>query len=145
MSSGKETVVTLAPFLATVYTAGMAKRSGATALPTVTATDAIAQPLRCDSFTHVFNILGKRWTGLILRELMGGARRYNEILTAIPGLSDPLLTQRLRELAAEGLLQRRVIPSQPVRVEYALTPAGRDLQEALRALDAWGARWLVAR
>lgn len=100
---------------------------------------------KCDSFTHVMRILGKRWTGLILRELLAGPRRYNELLAAIPGLSDPLLTQRLRELEAEGLVARRVIPSQPVRVEYVLTAAGCDLAEPLRVLEAWGDRWLAAR
>jgi DNA-binding HxlR family transcriptional regulator len=123
----------------------MAKQAGATALPASIAEDIAEQLPRCDGFTRVIGILGKRWTGLIVRVLMGGPRRYNEILAAIPGLSDPLLTQRLRELQAEGLLERRVIPSQPVRVEYELTPAGRDLEEALRVLEAWGERWLVAR
>jgi DNA-binding HxlR family transcriptional regulator len=119
--------------------------SPATLTTTADTTTASEAQAKCDSFTHVMRILGKRWTGLVLRELMAGPRRYNEMLTAIPGLSDPLLTQRLRELEAEGLVERRVIPSQPVRIEYLLTTAGCDLAEPLRVLEAWGDRWLTAR
>lgn len=118
---------------------------GLATLTTLKTDDTAETQAKCDSFTHVMRILGKRWTGLILRELLAGPRRYNEMLAAIPGLSDPLLTQRLRELEAEGLVERCVIASQPVRVEYLLTSAGCDLAEPLRVLEAWGDRWLVAR
>ena len=80
--------------------------------------------------------------GVILRVLLSGPHRFNEILAAIPGLSDPLLTQRLRELEAEGLVERRVVPSSPVRVEYQLTEAGRDLEQVVHAIAAWAGRWM---
>jgi DNA-binding HxlR family transcriptional regulator len=96
----------------------------------------------CDRYAHAVDILGRRWMGLVLRALLGGPRRFNELLTAIPGISDPLLTQRLRELEAEGLVERRVLPTSPVRVEYALTEAGRALDGVIAAIGVWSQRWL---
>ena len=80
----------------------------------------------------------------ILRVLIGGPRRYNELLGAIPGLSDRLLTERLRELESEGLEARQVQPGPPVQVWYALTESGRDLEGAVRAISAWAEQWLAA-
>jgi len=79
--------------------------------------------------------------GLVLRVLMSGPHRFSQILAAVPGLSDPLLTQRLRELQAQGLAERNVLPTSPVRVEYELTEAGRDLERAVRALSDWAEKW----
>jgi len=79
--------------------------------------------------------------GLILRVLMSGPHRFNQIMAAIPGLSDPLLTQRLRELQAKDLVKRSVVPASPIRVEYELTEAGRDLDRAVRALSDWATKW----
>jgi len=81
--------------------------------------------------------------GVVLRVLLTGPHRFNEILAAVPGLSDPLLTQRLRELEARGLVERRVFPTSPVRVEYELTKAGRDLERVVREISAWAERWWV--
>ncbi len=80
--------------------------------------------------------------GVILRVLLTGPHRFNEILGVIPGLSDPTLSQRLRELETEGLVTRRVLPNSPVRVEYDLTPAGRDLERVVREISAWAATWM---
>lgn len=96
----------------------------------------------CPVYARAVDLLARRWMGVILRVLLSGPHRFNEILTAIPGLSDPLLTQRLRELEAEGLVERRVLPTSPVRVEYELTEAGRDLEQVVRAISAWAARWM---
>ncbi len=96
----------------------------------------------CPVYARAADLLARRWMGLILRVLLSGPHRFNEILAAIPGLSDPLLTQRLRELEAEGLVERRVVPSSPVRVEYELTEAGRDLEQVVRAIAAWAGRWM---
>ncbi|HEY9592997.1 MAG TPA: helix-turn-helix domain-containing protein [Spirochaetia bacterium] len=98
----------------------------------------------CGLFASLMDLLGRRWAAVILRALLGGPRRFNEILAAIPGLSDPLLTQRLREMEAHKLLVRHVYPTSPVRVEYELTEAGRDLEPAVRALSAWAEKWLPA-
>jgi len=80
--------------------------------------------------------------GIILRVLMSGPHRFSEILAAVPGLSDPLLTHRLREMEARKIVERRVLPSSPVRVEYELTEAGRDLERAVRVLSEWAEKWL---
>lgn len=99
----------------------------------------------CIYYERAMNLLGKRWTGLIIRELLlRGPSRFNELLAAVPGLSDPLLTQRLRELETEGLVERHVFPTSPVRVEYRLTEAGRDLEGAIKELTLWAHRWFGA-
>jgi DNA-binding HxlR family transcriptional regulator len=96
----------------------------------------------CASYASLMDLLGRRWMGIILRVLMSGPHRFNEILAAVPGLSDPLLTHRLRELETRSLVERRVLPSSPVRVEYELTEAGRDLERAVRVLSEWAEKWL---
>lgn len=96
----------------------------------------------CPTYERAMGILERRWMGLVLRALLGGPRRFNEILAAVPGITDTLLTQRLRELEANRLLERRVLPGPPVRVEYELTEAGRDLDRVLREIAAWAHRWL---
>lgn len=97
----------------------------------------------CPVYARATGLLSRRWMGVILRVLLRGPQRFNEILAAIPGLSDPLLTQRLRELEAEGLVKRHVLPTSPVRVEYELTDAGHDLEQVVRAISAWAARWMT--
>jgi DNA-binding HxlR family transcriptional regulator len=87
------------------------------------------------------DLLSRRWMGIVLRVLMSGPHRFSEILAAVPGLSDPLLTQRLRELEARKLVERRVFPTSPVKVEYELTEAGRDLEQAVRVLSQWAEKW----
>src|SRR5258706_12078924 len=95
----------------------------------------------CATFAAVMDLLSRRWMGVILRVLLTGPHRFSEIMALIPGLSDPLLTQRLRELQARKLLERRVLPSSPVRVEYELTEAGRGLELALRTITQWAEKW----
>ena len=96
----------------------------------------------CPVYARAADLLARRWMGVILRVLLSGPHRFNEILAAIPGLSDPLLTQRLRELEAERLVERRLVPSPPVRVEYQLHEAGRDLEQVVRAIADWAGRWI---
>jgi len=95
----------------------------------------------CPTYAEIMDLLSKKWMGLILRVLIAGPHRFNQIMSAVPGLSDPQLTQRLRELQARDLVSRRVHPESPVRVEYELTEAGRDLERALRALSDWAEKW----
>jgi len=110
----------------------------------VAATDPAAMTEFCPIYASLMDLLSRRWMGIVLRVLMSGPHRFNEILSAVPGLSDPLLTQRLRELEAKKLLERRVSPASPVRVEYALTDAGRDLERAVRVLSEWAEKWWSA-
>ena len=73
---------------------------------------------------------------------MPGPQCFNELLAVVPGLSDRLLTERLRELESEGLIRRNVMSGPPVRVSYALTEAGEDLEPVIRALTRWAERWI---
>jgi len=96
----------------------------------------------CPQYAALMDLLSRRWMGIILRVLMGGPRRFNEILASVPGLSDPLLTHRLREMEAKKIVERRVLATSPVRVEYELTEAGRDLERAVRVLSEWASKWM---
>ena len=95
----------------------------------------------CRRFLSSVEHVGKRWSSAILLAIARGATRFSEIIASVPGLSDRLLSQRLKELEASGLLQREVIATTPVQVRYTLTEAGADLIESLQPLAAWGHRW----
>ena len=99
----------------------------------------------CPRFHRAVELVGKRWTGAILRLLqLEGRERFNAIAAAIPDISDRMLSERLRELESEGIVKRLVIPETPVRVEYELTEKGRGLEEALCAIARWAEAWLPA-
>ena len=97
----------------------------------------------CQHYQTVVELIGRRWMGAILRVLMSdGPRRFNELLAAIPGLSDRLLTERLRELTENELVERVPAPDlSPIAIQYRLTDAGRDLEVVVRAISAWARRW----
>lgn len=96
----------------------------------------------CPRFHHAVELIGRRWTGAILRALLSGATRYTDVTAAIPGLSDRLLSERLRELEAEGIVVRTVIPEMPVRIEYHLTDKGQSLLPVLEAVSTWAEEWI---
>jgi DNA-binding HxlR family transcriptional regulator len=96
----------------------------------------------CPRYLHAVELVGRRWTGVILRTLLAGPARYFAIRAAIPDISDRMLSERLRELEAEGIVSRAVIPEVPVRVEYALTEKGRALESAIVAIATWAEQWL---
>jgi DNA-binding HxlR family transcriptional regulator len=96
----------------------------------------------CGLYHRAVEMVGKRWTGAILSVLMDGPLRFSEIGQRVPDLSDRLLSERLKELESEGIVERRVIDETPVRVEYALTDKGRALEPAVRALKSWAQAWL---
>jgi DNA-binding HxlR family transcriptional regulator len=98
----------------------------------------------CTRFHHAVELIGRRWTGAIISLLLVGPQCFNEMLTAVPGLSDRLLTERLRELESEGLVRRNVIPGPPVRVSYALTEAGIGLKPVIESLSRWAERHVTA-
>ncbi|XPM55982.2 MAG: winged helix-turn-helix transcriptional regulator [Leptolyngbya sp. IPPAS B-1204] len=91
----------------------------------------------------VLDLLGSKWSILVLRELFGGDRRTHQLLAALPGISTKTLTQRLRELEAQGLIERRIYAEIPPRVEYSLTAKGRQLQPVMAALHQVGSQWLA--
>jgi DNA-binding HxlR family transcriptional regulator len=100
-----------------------------------------AAPKVCPHFHAAVELVGKRWSGAILSSLTSGPCRFSELSQAVPGMSDRLLSERLRELETEGLVERTVEDGAPPRVTYALTEKGADLTPALRELHAWGQRW----
>jgi DNA-binding HxlR family transcriptional regulator len=95
----------------------------------------------CPDFHAAVELIGKRWAGAILWTLVAGPAYFAEIAQTVPGLSDRLLSRRLRELEAEGLVERSVHPGSPARVSYELTPMGRELEPAIRELGDWAKRW----
>jgi DNA-binding HxlR family transcriptional regulator len=102
-----------------------------------------SEPACCPLLHEAVELIGKRWTGAILYVLLhGGSMRFSEIAQAVPQLSDRLLSERMKELEARGLVVRRVQPEAPVRVEYELTEMGLDLASTLDELKAWAHRWL---
>jgi DNA-binding HxlR family transcriptional regulator len=95
----------------------------------------------CPHFHAAIELIGKRWTGAIISALTGGPLRFGDLARAVPGLSDRLLSQRLRELEIEGLVEREVESGTPVRVTYSLTEKGADLRPVIGELKQWARRW----
>ncbi|MFI0964281.1 winged helix-turn-helix transcriptional regulator [Streptomyces sp. NPDC021080] len=95
-----------------------------------------------DGMTRVFALLGKRWTGLVLAVLMQQPAHFADLRRAIPGISERMLSDRLTELGAAGLVVRKVTEGPPLRVCYALTETGAALEPALKELGAWAERCL---
>jgi DNA-binding HxlR family transcriptional regulator len=99
----------------------------------------------CPYYHDAVELVGKRWTGAILAVMIEGDRplRFSEVAGAIPALSDRLLSERMKELEARGLVERRVHPGSPARVEYELTAMGRDLDRAVTEIRRWARSWLA--
>jgi DNA-binding HxlR family transcriptional regulator len=98
----------------------------------------------CPLLHEAVELIGKRWSGAIIVVLMeGGPSRFSEIAQAIPQISDRLLSERMKELEARGIVERRVNPESPARVEYALTDMGWELAPTLKQLKSWSHRWLA--
>ena len=106
-----------------------------------TSESAIYDGAFCPVFHHAVELIGRRWTGAIVHALLSGVTHFSELTAAIPELSDRMLAARLEELQREGIVERRVIPSTPVRIEYRLTEKGRALDPVLRAVSDWAYQW----
>lgn len=87
--------------------------------------------------------LSDKWTSLVLVTLADGRRRYGELSREVPGASQKMLTQTLRALERDGLVERAVTPAVPVRVDYGLTPLGRSLVDLLSTINGWAYRHMV--
>jgi len=87
-------------------------------------------------------MLGKRWTGLIIRVLMDGSCRFIDIEHAIPGISDRMLAERLKELEQTGIVKRSVFAQIPVKIEYGLTAKGQSLAKALDPIQQWAEEFI---
>jgi DNA-binding HxlR family transcriptional regulator len=99
----------------------------------------------CPFYHEAVELVGRRWTGAILRVLMERPMRFSEVVQAVPELSDRLLSERMKELEGRGIVERTVHPGPPVRVEYSLSTMGRELGPALTELQEWAQRWLTSR
>ncbi|MFN8234010.1 MAG: helix-turn-helix domain-containing protein [Actinomycetota bacterium] len=95
----------------------------------------------CRHVRRAADLLGKRWSSQIVLALLDGRTRFSELREAVAPISDTLLSERLKELEADGIIRRDVTPSTPVRIEYRLTDRGRDLERVMAELRAWAERW----
>lgn len=95
----------------------------------------------CPKFENAAELLGKRWTGLIIRTLLSGQKRFSDISQSIPNMSARMLTERFKELEEKGIVIRNVYPETPVRIEYELSQKGKELQNVLDELQSWAERW----
>lgn len=86
-------------------------------------------------------LIGEKWKVLILRDLMGGTKRFGELKKSISGISQKVLTQQLRAMEEDGLVTRKVYAEVPPRVEYSLTEVGSSLKPILDSMWAWGERY----
>jgi DNA-binding HxlR family transcriptional regulator len=98
----------------------------------------------CPKFHRAIELVGSRWTGAVLQVLMAGPSRFSTLRSAVGDISDRMLSERLRELEREAIVSRTVLPDPPIRVEYALTDKGRELQTTLLAVARWADRWVTA-
>lgn len=95
----------------------------------------------CPHFHAAIELIGKRWSGAIIWALSQGPLRYADLKRVVPGLSDRLLSQRLRELEEAGLMERTVEDGFPVRVSYGLTEKGEALKPSIQGLQEWACEW----
>lgn len=91
----------------------------------------------CPNFQRAVDLLCKRWTALIIDALAQAPFRFNELLAQLEIVSDRMLSERLKELESAGIVERRVLPQTPIRVEYRLTARGQALEPTLSALRSW--------
>jgi DNA-binding HxlR family transcriptional regulator len=97
-------------------------------------------PADCRAISDVLARVGDKWSVLVVTRLGSGAMRFNELRRSIGGISQRMLTLTLRGLERDGLVTRTVFPTIPPRVDYALTPLGRDLLDPVSALGEWATR-----
>jgi DNA-binding HxlR family transcriptional regulator len=97
----------------------------------------------CITYQHAVEIIAKRWTTLILKVLLTDTPlRFSELAEKLSVVSDRVLSERLKELEQEGIVERKVYPETPVRIEYSLTEKGRDLEMVVQELENWSNRWI---
>ncbi|ARK28597.1 winged helix-turn-helix transcriptional regulator [Halalkalibacter krulwichiae] len=96
----------------------------------------------CPKYEVAIDLLGKKWTGLIIRVLLDGPKRFKEIKAQIPEMSDRILTERMKELELQKIIVRNVYPEKPVRIEYELTEKGLALKPVIESIQSWGENWV---
>ena len=98
----------------------------------------------CPHYQKAIELIGRRWSGTILRALLGRSLRFSEISARIPEISDRSLSTRLKELETEAVIVRSVEATQPVSVTYELTAKGRALETVIAAVERWAHEWVAA-
>ena len=102
------------------------------------------EPLPCHvecSIEKALDVLGGKWTFLIIRDLQGGTKRFGELRKSLLGVSPKTLSERLKELEEKGVVTRTAYATIPPTVEYALTEKGKSLHPIIKAMKLWGAKW----
>jgi DNA-binding HxlR family transcriptional regulator len=97
----------------------------------------------CPHFQEAIELIGRRWSGAVTRALLDGPRRFSELTRAIPEITDRGLSQRLKELELEGIVERKVSPTSPPQVSYELTEKGSALQAAIDQVERWAHDWVM--
>jgi len=95
----------------------------------------------CPKYCRAVDVLGKRWTCLIVSILLQGPRRFTELEHSIPGIGGRMLTERLKDLETNGIVERQVGPSPSARLEYALTSKGDGLRRVIQEIELWADQW----
>lgn len=98
----------------------------------------------CPRYQQALNLLSRRWVGLIVRVLLDGPQRFNELASQLQVVADRVLAERLRDLEAEGIVTRVVHVGPPIHVEYHLTEKGEALAPILDAIESWAHEWIPA-
>src|SRR5438477_7989903 len=101
----------------------------------------VQEPQLCTRFHEAIELIGRKWTGAIVFLLLKGPSRFTTLREAIPDITDRMLSERLQELEREAILERKVLPETPVRVEYSLTKKGRALGSTVDAIADWAHKW----
>jgi DNA-binding HxlR family transcriptional regulator len=96
----------------------------------------------CPKFEKAMNVISKRWSGLIIYQLLNGPQRFCTIESSLP-ISGRLLSERLKDLEQEGIVKRDVYPETPVRIEYSLTEKGKALEAVIREMEKWSQKWIT--
>lgn len=97
----------------------------------------------CPRFEKAVELLSKRWVALIVFQLLSGSQRFSEIEAALTNLSGRVLSERLKELEASGIVKREVFAETPVRIEYSLTDMGRSLAPVFEEIAKWSSEWIT--
>lgn len=95
----------------------------------------------CPKFEKAMNILGQRWTGLVIYQLLAGPQRFCTMEASI-GISGRVLSERLKDLENQGIVKRDVYPETPVRIEYSLTEKGLSLKPLMDEIQKWSQDWI---
>ncbi|MGJ5637931.1 winged helix-turn-helix transcriptional regulator [Bacillus altitudinis] len=97
----------------------------------------------CPRFEKAVELLSKRWVALIVFQLLSGSQRFSEIEATLTNLSGRVLSERLKELEAAGIVKREVFAETPVRIEYSLTDMGRSLAPVFEEIAKWSSEWIT--